>query len=1022
MTGKLSTVLCSLRQKRMKTERRRGERKISMDEHKDICRSFSFVNLNIPPHMKNVSDEKDRFHCGYISVGFFDGMRTELLPTYKDGSILPSMWLQNERLALALDGTHSFQNIFGFRYDDKKQKDEKFWSDETDCRYPLTFVTFLQMQPEKGGKRTPIREQLRAIEESLANEAEKEENRYIFACYVTLDKNDFVICIKSKQYRGIANSILALHNSLKPKILYSYSVLSLNRRWMNQLAEDESIFPVDGMEDELIDSICLKGITNSVTAGSLSDKYGDLCGRLDRFLFMDEKQDEHDSQLYDILGDYDFRYIARKVPMKRLLLAIAEKEGPLNYESSLFRFALFSSNFVLNIQSRGVPTGAVDHRDHEALGGAQNIFDYPIVFEESELSDGVNALERNLVNPLCGRLMDKFEELRHRLDEELHRPLDRFSLENTTYWTNMVSLWKLLSSLSALEKAPTRKYDFHSLYWSYRMLITILDRIGYHKDRKMPDGDLNDLYGFIHGLSATIHGTLRTDIQFFQVNDFNAIVHYAPAKLRAFYSAWTYELTQCYRQIHSPKLREQDGEYEFIIVPNTNVVIRTFAFNPDSRKHDAVGRMRLMRIEIPERYLYQPRETCIHLAHETAHFVGTSIRCRSVRHRQFTAILAGMVTSQYCTDICNCLVKSGRKEMAKLFQRFVLEEQRALCRDIRRLLREAIDQVSEADGRNNIWKDEHILSNTFISYITTALQMVLDRPAYAVEDFHEGRRSERSKVAYRVRDLCSDFRFYARDHWEGDLEELEAGLMDFVRISDDLSSGQYSRNFAQFLRQTGSSSILQMLMLLIKEAQADITSILTLQITPLQYFQSFFESGLTYGDESLGIILKFRLFYVLSALQKASKRPQLRFLKEKGWDRPFSGSRGGGTQGEMIGWIEEKLKDVSDQLSPSLCANVGVLPVRAEPFAQPDEESVRSSTCGYFVLYSEFAAKWILVYLRECIHAMQPEFCGAEGEEKTGLRRMSKIYSKICSKDAIELAEEIDKMLFEYEKKRSRQP
>ena len=116
---------------------------------KDICRSFSFVNLNIPPRMKKFSDRKDMFHCEYISIGFFDGMKTELLSPIKNYSILSSMWLYNERLALALDGTHSFQNIFGFRHVADEEDDAKFWSYEMDCQYPLTFVTFLQMQPEE---------------------------------------------------------------------------------------------------------------------------------------------------------------------------------------------------------------------------------------------------------------------------------------------------------------------------------------------------------------------------------------------------------------------------------------------------------------------------------------------------------------------------------------------------------------------------------------------------------------------------------------------------------------------------------------------------------------------------------------------------------------------------------------------------------------------------------------------------------------------------------------------------------
>lgn len=986
-----------------------------MDEYIDICRSFSFVNLNIPPSMKDFSDRNDLFRCGYISIGFFDEMRTELLEGSPDRSALSSMWLCNERLALALDGTHSFQNIFGFRSVPNEDEDKKFWAEETDRRYPLTFVTFLQMQPEKV-ERSTVREQLDAIEAVLRAQAGESKGSYIFSCYVTLDKNDFVICIKSKKYSCIARSILALHNNLKPRILYSYSVMSLNRRWMKDLAENESLFPVDGGRDELIDSICLKGITNSVTDGAFESKYRELCRQLDSFLYGDDKSsgdDEsggHDSQLYDILGDYDFRYIARDVPMKRLLLAIAREDGPLNYRSRLFKFALFSSNLVLNIRSGGVGTDNKPFR---------NVSEYPGTQDEDTLERSEKRMKRDFGDPLCRELMEQLSEHRDRLCGELSSS-GGYSLKRTAYWANMASLWKLLSSLSALEKAPTRKYDFHSLYWPYRMLISMLGEENYFSDQehRMPD---EDMYGFIHGLSSTLHGTLRTDIQFFQINDFNAIVHYAPAKLRAFYSAWTYELTQCYRRIHVGDAQDLEREYEFVTVPNTNSVIRTFEFNPYRRMQGAVGTKRLMRIEIPERYLYQPRETCIHLAHETAHFVGTGIRCRPARHMKFISIISAMIAGQYCTDICSCLVECGRAELAGLFKQFLAEEQEVLYADIRDDLQTAVDAVSAVCGAQDIRKDEHIRSSVFISYVTTALQMILDRPAYSIEQFKEGRRSERSKVAYRIQYLCANFRFYASSRWKGNAEELRAGLIDFVRIGEDISGSQYSRRFAQFLSRTGPSGILQMPMNLIKETQADVVSVLMLRITPFEYFQSFFQSGLTYEIRSakdIGIILKFRLLFVLSALRAASGKQELRFLKEKGWDRPFSALESRSVAAQSgIETAMQAIRDLSGKINPLLCSDMEVLPVRAKAFEQPNEKSVRSSTCGYFMLCSEFTARGILDYLDECISAMAPELNDAD------MRKISEIYQRICSKSILDLVEEIDKTLFGYERKRSgRQP
>ena len=132
-------------------------------------------------------------------------------------------------------------------------------------------------------------------------------------------------------------------------------------------------------------------------------------------------------------------------------------------------------------------------------------------------------------------------------------------------------------------------------------------------------------------------------------------------------------MVQCYRHIHVISQDDLEREYEFAVVPNTNSAIMTFTFDSALKEPNMTGNKRLMRVEIPERYLYQPKETCIHLAHETAHFVGTGVRRRSFRHKRFTEILGGMIAIQYCTDICNCLVECGRTKMAKLFKDFRAE-------------------------------------------------------------------------------------------------------------------------------------------------------------------------------------------------------------------------------------------------------------------------------------------------------------------------------------------------------------
>lgn len=131
-----------------------------------------------------------------------------------------------------------------------------------------------------------------------------------------------------------------------------------------------------------------------------------------------------------------------------------------------------------------------------------------------------------------------------------------------------------------------------------------------------------EIYNFIHKISMTLHGTLRTDIQFFQIRDFNVIVHYAPAKLRAFYALWALQLSDYYNDFCNVQ-----NQYSFICSPGMfrETGVKQLFTNYDETK-------RLMLITVPERHLYSPRWLSVILAHEVSHFVGYTVRNREVRH------------------------------------------------------------------------------------------------------------------------------------------------------------------------------------------------------------------------------------------------------------------------------------------------------------------------------------------------------------------------------------------------------
>lgn len=575
---------------------------------REVCRSIMFINYHIPVP---VIDEENEIE--YSAVGFFDGMNTERISvTYGKDDFKP-LWEYSMRKMKMRQVSYSYQNTFAFSDDGwNSQSDEIFWSEDTNKRYPLTFVTFFQLKDYKTGQsdiKSMCKKFSKLAEEKLKdNESsefpdkkqkkgesgklpEKKQDGIVYS-YYTVDKNDFVVCLKCMHYEKAVEVIKELH-SIEEQVIYSYAVFVVSNKVLSELSGEK--YPE--LFEQSMDSICLKGIANSTDQTiRLDRKYRSLCDRLVEQLYGNDKKD---NRLYDILGDDDFRFIARKVNLGNLLLQFAPG-GLLCYTESAFRFYLFSSSLVIN----------TDTPKLEKLGGS---------IDEAT----INSPMVNAEAPRCNQLQGMLEQIIDNIytDAGTEGKEEKYSC--------LFAIWQLLQSLKALELAPTKKYDFWSLYDPLSMLIQILSR----KMNELSRSKM--LHEFIHKISMTLHGTLRTDIQFFQIRDFNVIVHYAPAKLRAFYSLWVVKVRDFYNALSAVKLDNvsdsddagKGRSYSFVFSPG---MVKEVSVRQLYEAYEE--KQKLMLITSPERYLYFLRWTPLILAHEVSHFVGRQPRSREARH------------------------------------------------------------------------------------------------------------------------------------------------------------------------------------------------------------------------------------------------------------------------------------------------------------------------------------------------------------------------------------------------------
>lgn len=757
-----------------------------MNLENDICRAITFINYHIPlvPDLDN-EELKEQ----YLTLGFFDGMITERVNVVYREHGLKELWKYGLKRTKQSKGYYSYQNTFCFSQDEWNEPytDSEFWGESTDEKYPLTFVVFLQVREYSSGT-DAIAEQCRAFN-GIAQSTLEEGESYT---YSTVDKNDFVVCIKCRKYKNAVEAIKKLHG-IEKKVVYSYTVFSIANQVLEKLSEGN----YQDLYQENIKSICLKGITNSFDPEhglTLDQRYYEFCSKLVERLFgkpieelKNAGKEIYDYNIYDILGEDDFRLIARDVKLGNILQQFAAG-GMLCYWEKNFQAYLFSSGLVLNTET--------DRLDSIASG----------------------YLEKNYIYMKENFSFTRCQELQNRMKRIMEVVIKYNDGMDEKMVTCCQAAWQLLQSLKTLEMAPVKRYDFWSLYHPLSLLISILEL-------KMEDAsggngnsvrtceifETQEIYDFIQKVSMTFHGTLRTDIQFFQIRDFNVTIHYAPAKLRAFYALWTLEVSRYYNEFCEPGSR---NEYSFIFSPGMFrwTGVQELLLHYREKK-------RLMLITIPERHLYLPKWLLIIIAHEVSHFVGYVTRNRPARHRAWLKICA--------------------RVLALEMYRFQYDGYPAVYKN------KIEERVSE----------DFYLFRAFVTQLVREEDTIRQKSGFYPHEFHSENSFEIIEETFRKLGWNYIEKFVADDcEKTADFLRRKTG-MNMLKQSEKnaelhkirkLSGQMYAQQLILYdLFQYGAlRSILNVIRHISFESYADLMAILTLDLEPQEYIASFVKGGM----------------------------------------------------------------------------------------------------------------------------------------------------------------------------------
>ncbi len=377
------------------------------------------------------------------------------------------------------------------------------------------------------------------------------------------------------------------------------------------------------------------------------------------------------------------------------------------------------------------------------------------------------------------------------------------------------------------------------MYYPLVTLVHILKDVCCRKEEAEEFAENECLYDFIHKVSMTLHGTLRTDIQFFQIRDFNAVVHYAPAKLRAYYTLLVFMIS-----VHMKEISLETKKHSYIFCPGMfkDIAVKQLRDHPADME-------RLMLITVPERYLYFPKNLSIILAHEVGHLAGEKIRKREKRHEVFLECsyrIWCLEATKFANDVLS--KKIDFKNEKGNYKKDLIYKEEELWEVLQRVNKRADAEEKDQTHKYYSWpsmrrirniygqvsdKYGHIFWEKYGSSLQKAFQKKLEKS-------HKGQSSDYSNLAESVR---SKFFFC-----EALVEEL-GKLFDLYRLAV-------------------LPNLLKILHHLLSEPISDVLAVLILGLSPYEYLCSMAdEIKINESEERFGQDMhKVRIALVVSVM------------------------------------------------------------------------------------------------------------------------------------------------------------
>lgn len=516
-----------------------------------------------------------------VSLGYFDSLRIYPVPeSTKSGNWLNDLWKHSIKLSGESKSDTYYHPLYITLSSDRSIPDQ-FWERDT----KFLFVTLVHFSL---GKNMPdeCTDRFGIVSARIASFVKDATPKVFVACYQSMNLSDMVVIWKS-------DSMLAIMEKLN--LLYQYKEIGDLRTTCS--------FPLSAelspeTENEHIPYVSFRF---SVNDAKEAFRFASL---------MHQKYSWWPSPGgYFITGTEDLNYVFNDLPTAQFLSAVS-----LWFEDQTVN-ACFQSAFYESSTHLGISNRVLNHMQEDIVSDSESVCGGQ---RDSSGMEKIPPVEtESVLTEKCTQLFQTFQNMRNEKLDSWCKPV-----------SSQLNALVNMSRICVLDGFCYLILDGVSMFCQKITPYLIAEK-------KMSLELLGRIQRFIRGWGTLVDQAIRIDGQFIQSPGFSPLLYDIPVGLLEFYIAFT---KRCMHLMQLLEPAEKQYHYALFLLPKLCRRTKVQDIFQDSPPDD-----RLLYVDVPLDYIYDPQQILLQLCHEVAHYCGEGFRCRERRAQYFILSCAHLI-------------------------------------------------------------------------------------------------------------------------------------------------------------------------------------------------------------------------------------------------------------------------------------------------------------------------------------------------------------------------------------------